>query len=90
MFNVLFLLRRLFFVFSILFLPSLPFFQILLQLLLSDFLLIWILNCRPFHENFDNSLEAYNEASIALIFMIIIGGFMCTPETGDMPEVMTR
>jgi hypothetical protein len=57
---------------------------------MSDFLLLWLLAFRPFKEPFDNALEVLNEATIALIFMIIIGAFMCTPETGSSPDVMTR
>jgi hypothetical protein len=57
---------------------------------MSDILLLWILAFRPFEERLDNALEAFNEATIAFIFMIIIGAFMCTPETGSSPDVMTR
>jgi len=58
--------------------------------MMSDFLILWILSFRPFEEPFDNALEAYNEFTIAVIFMIIIGGFLCTAETGSTPDVMTR
>jgi hypothetical protein len=90
MFNVLYMLRRLFFVFSIVFLPRLSFVQVSAQLLLSDFLLLWLLAYRPFEDRGDNALEVFNEATIALTLMVIIGAFMCTPETGEGPEVMTR
>lgn len=57
---------------------------------MSDFLLLWLLAFRPFEDLQDNALEVFNEATIALTFMIIIGAFMCTPETGASPDVMTR
>ena len=57
---------------------------------MSDVLLLWLITFRPFEDPLDNALEVFNEALLALIFMIIIGAFMCTPETGSSPDVITR
>jgi hypothetical protein len=72
LFNVPFLLRRLLYAFAIGFLFKSPGLQLLLQIVMSQSLLIYVIKYRPYEEKLDNLIEVGNELTILLVFCMLL------------------
>lgn len=63
-FNVIQMLRRLLIALTAVFMKQYSFAQVQIVILNSNFMLFYLLNVRPFAENFNNNLEIFNEMCI--------------------------
>ena len=68
MFNIIFMFRRLIYIFCLIFLDYSPYLQTLVPQLMSFVLLLYNILKQPYSSDSDNRIEVFNEACIYLMF----------------------